>query len=58
MEQSTPPAMPVMNSGKQSNEKGLKITVILTSLAAVWGVLDLAFMAWFKVRKKIARFPI
>lgn len=38
MEQSTPPAMPVMDSGKQSNGKGLKITVILTSLAAVWGI--------------------
>ena len=38
MEQNIPPAMPVMNSGKQSNEKGLKITVILTSLAAVWGI--------------------
>ena len=38
MEQNISPAMPVMDSGKQSNEKGLKITVILTSLADVWGI--------------------
>lgn len=38
MEQNIPTATPVMGSGKQSNEKGLKITVILTSLAAICGI--------------------
>lgn len=38
MEQNTPAAMPVMDSGKQSDGKGLKIATIVASVVAVCGI--------------------
>ena len=38
MEQNTPAAMPVMDSGEQSNGKGLKIATAIASVIAVCGI--------------------
>ena len=38
MEQNTPTAMPVMDSSKQSNGKGLKIATMVASVVAVLGI--------------------
>lgn len=38
MEQNTPAAMPVIDSGKQSNGKGLKIATAIASVVAVCGI--------------------
>lgn len=38
MEQNTPAAMPVMDSGKQSDGKGLKIATVVASVVAVCGI--------------------
>ena len=38
MKQNTPVAVPTMDSGKQSNEKGLKIAVVIVSIVAVCGI--------------------
>ena len=38
MEQNTPAAMPVMDSSKQSNGKGLKIATAIASVVAVCGI--------------------
>lgn len=38
MEQNTPAAMPIMDSDKQSNGKGLKIATIIASVVAVCGI--------------------
>lgn len=38
MEQNTPAAIPVMDNGKQSNGKGLKIATAIASIVAVCGI--------------------